>query len=400
MGGAELLFLRSARYLCNLPEYKIFYVDYNGGYAIENIEKGIPICHLEYDGENAIEVPEDSVIITPLSFLPIIYHYIHKKSDIHFLFWSINPLNLASYVNLYRMRILSSIKKRSLLGKYIKILSEQGIIRYMDHNNYYTNSIIFNFQCNNVEYLPIFTDDYLPYMSHKRKEDGYLNFLWLGRFDIDKYKTIATFFNELEIIAKKLRIRFYLVGGGSKETYLKNLSSKCSFETIFMGRVIGKELDTIIEEKIDVGLAMGTSSLDIAKHRKPVILKATDHISEGDIERDYIWLYESKDYDIISPGYYDPNAGRPFKKLIEDVVNNYDKVSQLCYNHVSNHFFTSSVGLSLKKAIEQIEKSNNISINETIDSFSNVLYRRSIKETFFLISANVKNRIFKRKHTK
>ncbi len=235
-------------------------------------------------------------------------------------------------------------------------MSEKGIIRYMDYNNYYWNSSVFNFSLRKICYLPIVVDDIVaPDMKDKSFGFKELSFVWLGRLDVDKYHTILTFLNELESLSSSYKITLYIVGVGNKEKTLRKKCEKMVTKVVFIGKLFGEELKEFIVDNVDIGLAMGTSALDIAKMGKPVIVEGVlDHTYKVGKRKDYVLVSEIKNYDVVSPGYYDKNLGHGFNDLICRILNDYKTCAYMCYSYVkqrhSEPFVMGKIEAAIKKA--------------------------------------------------
>lgn len=362
LGGAELLFVKCARFLIDKGEYIVYYIDFLDGYGISLLKNEPDIKHILFFQGEKIKIESDTVVITPLSYLPRIVSIFENPFQCKFLFWSIHPYNLVSYINLYKNKIFAVRKaKRTAIGKYLSVLSQRGIIRYMDYNNYFWSSKVFNYSCDNTLFLPIFVDNFQiksPTGSYLKNNE--ISFLWLGRLDNDKYNTILTFINELEALSSSYKIKLYIAGYGNKENKLHEICSSLSFETIFLGKVVGIDLEKLISQKIDVGLAMGTSAFDIAKFSKPVIV-------EGSLEKpyragelnDFIILSSIIHYDVVSPGYYNKEYSQSFRGLVDSIIHAYYEMALKCAEHVYNKHTQSKVGPLLEDAICIVDKNYN-----------------------------------------
>ncbi len=352
IGGAELLFFRCANYLAKNKEMVIFYIDYIDGYCWRLMDDE-SINKVEYD-DKPLSILPNSVVIVPLSTLTCLDRYIKNVNEIKLLFWSISPQNLTRKIDIYKEKLFCLNKeKRKIVGTRLKKLTEQGVIRYMDYSNYYNCSKVFLFNTSQVDYLPIFVDDFnLITKDTYNRNKSKITFLWLGRLDVDKYFTVVTFINELEDLSHTTPVRLIIIGKGSVENKIKEKAKKCSIEIIFAGIKTGKELFNIIDVESDIGLAMGTSALDIAKRCKPVIVEGflKKEYEHGQIN-DYLCLNELQYYDVVSPGYYDSQKGRCFKETFNNILKDYDEFSQKCFMHVYLNHMMSSVGAKLEESI-------------------------------------------------
>lgn len=385
-GGAEFLFVKCANYLAQTGHYRVSYIDYDDGFGYNLLKTNTLIEHVSYEKGERVSLCEDTIVITPLNYISLLENFFSSPQSLKYLIWSINPYNLVSAINLHRHKFFTiGKKKRTGIGSKLKVLSERGIIRYMDYNNYYWNSTVFNFSINQKYFLPISVDDFsTPAISSRSFDDNSISFLWLGRLDIDKYNTVLTLLNELDALADKYKVTLYIVGSGKKEKELRDRSRQNNAKIIFTGPLFGDELKDLIINKIDIGYAMGTSALDIAKLGKPVIVEGVLDIPYKARElKDYVLLSEIENYDVVSPGYYRDDFNRDFKGLVDYIKMNFDECATACAEYVNKKHSMTSVGRLLEQAIE------------TVDAIpSNIVYDKICEVSREINSRKVDNNLF------
>ena len=381
IGGAELLLVKSALYLAGKENYTIYYIDYNDGFGIGQLKGNNKINHIVFEKGNQVIIPEGSLVFTPLSYLPLIENIINNAEKSKYFFWSLSPFNIIYYINLYKHKFFSlGLRKRNEIGRFLSYLSDRGIVRYMEYNNYYWSSTTFHYISQELNFLPIFIDDFekckIKSLDFSKK---YLSFLWLGRIDNDKYNTIRTFINELEGISKLYKIKLYLVGNGNREIYLRKNCKNSPIEVIFMGKMVGDELKELIINHVDIGLAHGTSALDIAKYGKPVIVEgALEKPYNAGVIKDYVLISETKNYDVTSPGYYKNEEIHLFKDLISEILANYVKYAQKDQDHVYKYHTISNVGKDLEHALKIADNNSNTFTYKNIHDLSTIINKRRV----------------------
>jgi len=361
----------------------VLYVDYDDGYAINLLKGNDTISHIHYEAGGKANIPEGTIVIAPLSYLPLIERVIEQPQNKKYLLWSLHPYNLVSYINLYRQRLFTiGRRKRKEIGEILLRLSKKGVIRYMDYNNYYWSSKVFSFNCGEAPYIPIYVADFDRHRPNPRKrEQNELSFMWLGRLDGDKYYTIATFLNELESISADYSVTFYIVGGGNREKELRKKSRATNVNVVFTGKLVGEELTRLINEKVDIGLAMGTSALDIAKHGKPVIVEGViNKIFMANELKDYVLLSEIQHYDVVSPGYYIKDEIHPFKELVKTILSDYVQCAEACEEYVHRNHTISNVGIQLEQAISSVEVTNNQGAFEDISRAAKMINKSNVND--------------------
>lgn len=394
-GGAEFLFVKCAKYLASTNHYRVSYIDYDDGFGYNLLSKGTAIEHVSYCKGKKVQLKENTIVITPLSELPLLERHFEAPQSLKYLIWSINPYNLVSYINLHRHKLFTiGEKRRARIGERLKELSEKGIIRYMDYNNYYWNSTVFNFSINQKYYLPISVDDFsIPAITSRSFDDNSISFLWLGRLDIDKYNTVLTLLNELDKLANKYKVTLYIVGSGKKEKELRDLSQQNNAKVIFTGPLFGDKLKDLIVNKIDIGYAMGTSALDIATFGKPVIVAGVlDYPYKAGEQKDYVLMSEIDNYDVVSPGYYRNDFNRNFNGLVDYIMMNYNECAFSCSEYVNKNHSMTSVGKLLEQAIETVGTIPSNDVYNTICEVSREINSRKVDNNlFFKIARRILN---------
>lgn len=371
IGGVEFLFVKCAKYLATKESYHVHYIDFSDGFGYGLLKDNKSIEHIEYYSGHSVILPEGAIVVTPLNYLPLFESVIGNASKCKFIFWSLSPFNVIYYINLYKHKLFTiGLRKRKEIGTYLKKLSEKGIVRYMEYNNYFFSSTVFSYKCENLSFLPIFIDDFekcqiKPYNF----VDKEISFIWLGRIDIDKYNTIATYINELEGLISDYKVTLYIVGDGKKKEYLKKQYKETPVHIIYKGKMVGEELKDLIYNKIDIGLAHGTSALDIAKMGKPVIVEgALEKPFKAGIIKDYVLLSETENYDVTSPGYYKSEEIHYFKDLVYFIINNYEDCARNNQDHVYNNHTVSNVGRIFEQSLSIAkDNTNNVTYHDLHD---------------------------------
>ncbi len=393
LGGAELLFIKCADYLSQQTElFNVKYVDYVFGCAYKiGINEKIKL--IEYKN-SSLDLKEGTIVILPLSYITYVDKFFNNIESLKFLFWSLNPTNLSRQIYFYKNSIPSVNKNnREVIGKSLRDLTENGVIRYMDYNNYFTSSKTFLFRASTIDYLPISVSDFeiKPYneIHSKYSNDGTITFLWLGRLDADKYFTIVVFLNELEKLSDIRNIQLLIVGIGNKERSIRKKCKDLSFNVEFLGKVYGKDLDDLIDKRVDIGLAMGTSALDIAKRGKPVIVEGflNKEYAAGVIN-DFVCVNCLKNFDVVSPGYYDKNGGLSFKDLFDLILADYSNYAYMCEKYVYDNHSMSVIGHKLISAINRVDDSYDKKTRKDIS-----VIRGYIKNTILWKMKMIKNKI-------
>lgn len=382
IGGAQLLFVRAARYLSEHTDEEVFFVDYIDGFSAELL-KDTKVKLIEYQKGEKIEIPEDSVAILHLGYVNQIRDFFKISNNDRFVFWSIHPSNIAAKIKLPYFGYVTSKVKRKAIGNTITNLCDKGMIRFMDYSNYAAASGAYLFDYD-VDYLPIFIEDgaLRKVLSFHRPQGRPLSFLWVGRLDEDKVYTPILFMNELERHASKYKLQFYIIGTGDKEELVKQRCNDYSYPIHFIGRLSGKELDDFIDDNVDVGIGMGTSMLEIAKRGKPVILKTPVSKNKVNIKFfDYVFLHEEYAYTIDTPPI--PVEGMcSLENKIQQLFDNYSDIARKDYDYLCKNHLQSSVCKQLEKAVNSVRQTDmeihNLLLEEITNEFASLPFRKYI----------------------
>ena len=373
IGGAQLLFIRCADYLSKHAEFNIYYIDYIDGFARKELENSnVEFINYEVGKKNLLI--EHSFLIVPLSYINIINDNFVLTNRNFFLFWSISPYNIVCKIKFKNYFIISKATRKKI-GNIINELSQIGVIRFMDYSNYISASKAFLFTCNNIKYLPIPIEDNnlndIINIEEKEISKSKITFLWLSRLDSDKANTLVTFMNEIESLSSDYSLVLYVAGNGNELEYLKQISSKYTYDINFLGKIYGKELDLFIDENIDIGIAMGTSALEIAKRGKPVIVKGLlNKVFDSNQLKDYIFLHEEYGFSLGSPDFY-YEGQNTFNNKVNQIIQDYKLISENCYNYVFKYHTLTNVGNELIDTINQISNLNSEDIISKLHLSSN-----------------------------
>ncbi len=361
IGGAQLLFIRCARELSYLKKFEIVYIDYIEGFA-KNILKNFNVDIIIYSKEIKTYLPDNSIIILPLLFIDqinLLFEF--NSNNVKFLFWSIQPESFTHKITWHnKITLLPWTKTKIKIS--LKKLHTNGNLKFMDYNNYYPLHQKLNLNLSKIEYLPVPIDDseiISPNEISTKKDFNTLSFLWLSRLDYDKTNTLISIMNELEIISYKYQVTLYICGTGNNEISVRKIANNYEYNIDFIGLKYGNKLNNFIDNNVDIGIAMGTSILEIAKRGKPVIVQGIlKNIHKAKELNNYILLHESNGYSLASPDNVTSEMGS-FISKVNQIVNNYDESAKDSYNYVINNHLLSYTVKKLKRSIDYVLKQNN-----------------------------------------
>lgn len=368
IGGAQLLFIRCAQYFSTLEEVEVFYIDYIDGFARKMLER-YKVSFLDYNDNKKVTLPQNSVSVLALEYINEIFERFVLSQNNRFLFWSIHPANMTGKICMpYTGWYIATPKERKNIGVILKNMVSIGMVWYMDYTNYISDSKAFFFRAE-PDYLPIFVEDKFFVSSSnsiRQLSPPSVSFMWLGRLDTDKANTIIMIMNELEELNKILPVKLFIVGDGTRKENIESEAMKHSYQIEILGIVYGEGLNRIIDQNVDIGIAMGTSALEIAKRAKPVIMKGI--IKNSEIDRhfeDYIILSEEYKYSMASPVFcYEGQTN--FVQKVNEIIDNYHDKALVCYQYAKDNHSQSHVCSKLLLALQELEKKDNVEMLKLI----------------------------------
>lgn len=358
IGGEQELYIRCANYLASYSSANIFYIDYPDGYAhCQLIEKVIRIDNASISD---YKYPEDSLLIIALSYIDIFFKIFCKSdfsSGFRVLFWSLQPSNLTGKVLLRNKYNLMLPYQKREFRKVLESLCSAGIIRFMDYNNYYTLHEVFGLNLDVINYLPVPIEDDkirpVSEISFQRQHYEKMSFMWLSRIDHDKKNTLMTVINELDETNNHNPCNLIVVGDGNALEEVQKYAANKSIEVDFVGRCFGDTLNRLIDDKVDIGVAMGMSGLEIAKRGKPVIMKQVmPKILPSGYVNDYIFLHQEYGFSLGSPDFYFDGQS-DFETKISELQSSYSHYAKADYYYTRNNHSIKSTGGLLMEIIKQ-----------------------------------------------
>lgn len=356
-GGAEYYFIRLAEYLAeNHKEFCVFYTEFLDGFARKVISSP-NVEFLDYTEGKKTEIPENSLICISLNYsIKMGTMATFNKSNSMFMMWFMHYRHLVcnfTMDNYYKV----GKKCRREVGTHLEKLADLGILKFLGDIAYLKLSQQFLFKYHPIDALPIpiSTDKYGVDTPVTRKIGDTIRFCWLGRLNKEKSRNILTYMNELEAINRIKSVSLSLIGIGPAEEMLRNEAFKYSYTIEFVGEKREDTLDSFIRNNVDIGLASGTSSMEFALRKVPVIQEwLLDRVYLAN-ERDTYCLYGQPSHisEITSTGYRYKEMGA-FKVKLFDLLENYHRLCEESYKSVMARS-TQACGEKFIAAVHEIE---------------------------------------------
>lgn len=401
-GGAELLFIRCAKFLAQTNTYNVSYIDYYDGILHTQLKDEHNIFFICY--KEKLKLKPSSLIVIELAKITEVESTFSTPEDFFYLFWSIHPDSIVGKIIIsQRFRHFHTMKEKQKreVGEILKELSNRRIISYMDYNNYYASSNTFKFNVKYPSFIPIPIDERdiirkPELIEHIITKDRVITFMWIGRLDRDKVNTLCSFINELEYFNQIRTVKLLVVGTGKRVQQIKSHLKKVHYEIELLGKVTGKELLKIIDEQADIGIGMGTSVLDFAKRGKPAIVQGFLHkIYKPNLLHDYVSVDELDGYDLVSPGYRN-TYGKTFTSIVMVILESYNKTIRKGIIHIEENHTISATGSRLIEVIESVLTSDKKETYFKVSYLSDIFSRKRWPLTTLLL--RTLSNLSKRKH--
>lgn len=355
VGGVPLLFLRFAEYLTEKKIANCFLVDYSDGYMARNVNSQ-EIRIVSYSEDLPVYIPSGSVAIfqsmTPWSIFPSL----RISDDVRVLFWNCYPFNLIPLLPGIRRQMQGSQSLSRFVHKFLlrtfynkcrqfaEYIFNRNALVFMDVVNVKTTSKFLNIELKDPLYVPVAiagTNHFSVFRDLKNDLRKVVRVAWVGRVVDFKYYSLIHALENLNELADKLNLKFYItiVGSGHYESKLNEEVLKFSkLELFFIENIEPSKLTNFLVGDVDLLFAMGTSALEGAKLGVPTILL---DIAYSPVSSDYCfkWLYQQDGYTLGS--LVDDTEMRPNNSSLEELIvqlqSDFSGVSDRTLDYFMNH---------------------------------------------------------------
>ena len=368
--GGPIYLASLANEMARDNKYEIYYTDYQNGLSNKMLSPTVKKLTVSRE-DFSIKMDNDIItIITPIYWanqLP----KLHPKSKILFVNWHncCIPVLKKEYSNKY-------------IDNFLKIVGETNSVFFCDYAHW---------QAQNTKNI-VFKQNYVPIIAPIKKQrlvkknivsEKEINIGVLGRICLDKIFSIINLLDNLSKLETNLSKNLYIIGDGKYKNKI-DISKYPDINIIFCGKVINKDLDKILLDKIDILFAMGTSILESAALGIPSVIMP--HNIKSISCDSYAYLHNSKDYLL---GWYDTQINDIDVKFqtLESIINDiyYDrlkeKIGNLDFIYCTKNHHVNNSAINLKKFIAstylQYTELNHFNIN---------LYKRIFVFKFLLIT--------------
>ena len=319
VGGAQNLFLRIGKALAAKGE-RIGVIDKKDGYISKRLrESRIQFEYFSIDELKCAHLSHRYLIVAPLSCMSIISNSPLVKSGARLIFWDLHPNNMIEQaafsfyykkygINFFTSILLSVESKRIFrLRGILESLNEKKSLYFMCKSNFEQTKKFFD-----VDFAP----NYIPIAGPDIKKIGdknvgkckeKLRLGWLGRLDGDKIPILNDLITDISNLGCEHRpekLVLNIIGDGDS---VASIIRPNNIEINFIGILEGKELSKFMREYVDIGFAVGTSSLEFAANVIPsVLLPNPTHLKHfKDQKKKYLPLHMAINYEIAVETYFE-----------------------------------------------------------------------------------------------
>ncbi|MCT8864532.1 glycosyltransferase family protein [Shewanella xiamenensis] len=270
----------------------------------------------------------------------------------------------------------------------VKNLTENNALWFMDGANKDSSEDWFDceFQPN---YLPICARFSLSLDLNRRMFDtNELNVYCLGRISSDfKIYPNINLVESLADFASKNKIKIHLkfIGDGDAESKLQNFCEQFNSEYIrftFYGFKILEQACSLIIQDADVVFAMGTSALNCASCKVPVVLLDAYSSKYNFTEVKYLWLYETSNFSvgrsILKANYFE---GKNIAAILTELTSNHKEIAEKCFSYVKMHHSEDSVIARVERSFCKVDCNSEL-LNEIV----NEVVKKQAYIVFFIMN--------------
>ena len=352
IGGAEFLFFRLASYLINEHKIKVTYIDYSDGVVREMFQnKNIEIEFIEYTGFNKMKINSETILITPLSSILDVTMYL--TGNFKMFLWSIHPSGLLDTMKGNGKYSPNSISFAKIGVDLDFLMSKKGVY-FMDETNWVYQKNIFHFNKIPDFFVPIFCDKRNEERKEVNRDETHLG--WVGRLSNDKiYSLINIIDHSVGYAAENPshHLIIHIIGEGSEKKKIQEIKLPENVQIVFLGTLLGDDLTRYANKHFDLVFAMGTSALEMATMKKPVILVDFQYTALPKYNK-FRWLYEAENYNVVDKFDEELVRNTSFENLVDLVANkSHYAEGERCFRYYESNHSIDAVGHIIVNGLNQ-----------------------------------------------
>jgi hypothetical protein len=376
IGGTEYLFIRLAREFAEKYNLEVFYIDYEDGFAINEL-KNTNIKHLLFNDEKKTQLPSNTYLITPISNIFNLTKQLILHENTKFLFWFlhlhnvIHRLSLGDKLPSFSIRFLKFIinlfyfKEKNIIKKTLELLHKNNSLAFIESSNYDFNKYIFDLNLDNPIYFPVGLEN----SDHKKEStelriNNEINIGCLGRLCEEKTYPILHILENIKLLKgvfKGKKIKVHIIGSGEYDHLINTFDSCNYFEIIRHKSLINDELENYLLNNIDILFAMGTSCLEGAKLKIPSV-KIDLSYKEIPLSLNiYKWIFNSKGFCVGTDDVFSNSSTNTisFNQILDEVSDKNKKeiISEQCFSYFQKNHSLGILGKAIISNYQRIKNS-------------------------------------------
>lgn len=312
------------------------------------LHSGIQFCDITKDN---ISQFEDAIFVVAFNQLFFFLDEVKSLKRARVLFLFLHPHIMKWFLN-------QAGKKFVSVNSIFKMLKNGSAYAFQDESCYLSTIRHSKVRLDPV-YFPVVIDEQDKKVQAKDKNvalvnENEINIGWLGRLDKDKVFSLTNLLDNLFDAVEDRRVAVHIIGGGNGLDMIKINKYAPKIRLVFNSYVYGDMCDRYLMSNVDCAVAMGMSSLNVAKLRLPVILPVVSGTPFRDDK--FMYLYETKNYcigwtkeDLSKTGY----KTHPIEEIVTDIYEKKQKsaIASRCYDFVNDTFF---VGNNIEQMLAAI----------------------------------------------
>lgn len=363
VGGAQLLFARLASRLCR-DKKKVTIVSKTLDFISDYLNtESAEYIHVKVKEGNQYQTSPNDVVILSASFINITHDLFDLDDDTKLFYWELHPYALIEQLGFSKVYknsslgwlsklLLHTIERRNkkILEAFITEASEANGFVFMCGKNYEFNRQFFSFSQSKFLPIPIMmNNDISAAASVPKKNSDIVKICWLGRISTQKIQLVELILKDLQLLDN---VAFSVIGSGNSIASLKSISEGYDFKVDFVGTLSRDKLNAYIRENVDVGIAIGTSSLEFAKLGVPtLIMPGVDEFQKFN-DRKYDWLSNSRNFDLCTTLRHN-NRCRSMSEVIDEYRQNSHNLGESSLEYAKTNHSFDSIYLRFEKIIEE-----------------------------------------------
>lgn len=286
IGGGSFIEAKLAEYLADNTDLNIYFYDYKDGYGEYLLKDNPKVVKLTYKDNDIVCPLQEKCILITNSTRVVLLKKMHPESKI--LFWHYETIKCAWDTVL--------IDKET--KKFLELVKKANAMVYHDWSGRDTLSKSSNVNFMNKDYIHVVIPTKDKECFRDNLVNNEINICFLSRLAPDKIQSLFYLIKNLASYKTNKKKKLHIIGDGIVRHKVEKFCEKYSneIEFIFTGSIDRECLDDYLVNNIDLLFGVGTCVVEGAALKIPSAILLID--SKEFLERDAIWLYNSKEYTV------------------------------------------------------------------------------------------------------